>query len=100
VKPTKHHSTSDWTSLKRFIFHLLVSFCDLYFNLEKSLGSHKSTQHLDAPDKIKITLITNQVTTVILISPSTSICYASFTRPSDFSRFNPASLINKPLYAS
>jgi hypothetical protein len=37
-----------------------VSFCDLYFNLEKSLGSHKSTQHLDAPDKIKITLITNQ----------------------------------------
>jgi len=35
-------------------------------------------QDLDAPDKIKNTLFTNQVTTVFLISPCTSISYTSF----------------------
>jgi len=45
-----------------------------------------TTQHLDAPDKIKNTLFTNQVTTVFLISPCTSICYAPFSRSTAFSR--------------
>ena len=42
--------------------------------LGNPVESRKSTQHLDAPDKIKNTLFTNQVTTVFLISPCTSIC--------------------------
>jgi hypothetical protein len=54
--------------------------------LEKSVESQKSTQDLDALDKIKNTLFTNQVITVFLISPRTSISYASFSRSTDFSR--------------
>ena len=55
-------------------------------NLENVVESRKSTQHLDAHGKIKNTLFTNQVTTVFLISPCTSICYASFSRSTTFSR--------------
>jgi hypothetical protein len=56
-------------------------------NPKKSLESRKATQGIDASDKIKNTLFTNQVTTVFFISPCTSIPYASFSRSSDFSRF-------------
>jgi hypothetical protein len=35
--------------------------------LKNAVESRKSTQHLEAPDKIKNTLFTNQVITVFLI---------------------------------
>jgi hypothetical protein len=37
-------------------------------NLKKSVESRKSTQDIDAPDKIKNALFTSQVTTVFFIS--------------------------------
>ena len=58
----------------------------LCLNLKNAVESRKSTQHLDAPDKTKNTLFTTQVTTVFLISSCTSICYASFSRSTAFSR--------------
>ena len=53
-----------------------------------------STPKGDAPDKIKNTLFTNQVTTVFFISPCTSISCISFSRSTGFSRLNESSDID------
>ncbi|VAW75491.1 hypothetical protein MNBD_GAMMA13-1553 [hydrothermal vent metagenome] len=63
------------------------------FNLEKSVGSRKSTQAFGAPGKPEKLLITNKVTTNFSDSPCTPISYMSFSRPTDLSRFN--SLVSK-----
>jgi len=60
----------------------------MVFNLEKSVESQKSAQALDLPGYMKKTLITNKVNTLFFITPSKSIAYTSFLRPTDFSRFN------------
>lgn len=57
------------------------------FNLEKSVGSRKVTQSIDAPGKAEKSLITNKVTTNFSDSPCTPVAYASFSHPSDFFRF-------------
>ncbi|VAW78152.1 hypothetical protein MNBD_GAMMA13-1967 [hydrothermal vent metagenome] len=55
-------------------------------NLEKSVGSRKSTQALGAPGKPEKLLITNKVTTNFSDSPCTPISCMSFSRPTDLSR--------------
>jgi len=54
--------------------------------LEKSVGSQKSTQALNAPSKLKNLFITRKVTTQFFNSLFTSISCMSFLRPTDFSR--------------
>jgi len=55
-------------------------------NLEKSIGSPKSTQALNAPSKLKNLLIINKMTTQFFNSLCTSISRESFLRPIGFSR--------------
>jgi len=58
----------------------------LPLNLETTAGSQKSAQALDAPGTIKKCLITTEVTTNFLISPSTPISYTAVLRPTAVSR--------------
>ncbi len=54
--------------------------------LKTSVGSQKSTQALGAHGKSEKPLITNKVTTSFSDSPSTTISYASFLRPTEVFR--------------
>ena len=60
--------------------------CNAVLNLEKSVGSQKSTQALNVPSKLKNLLITNKVITQFYNSLCTSISCMSFLRSTDFSR--------------
>ncbi len=60
----------------------------MLLNLEKSVGSRKATQSIDAPSKSEKSLITSKVTTSFSDSLDTPMAYASFSRPTNFFRLN------------
>jgi len=65
-----------------------ILFSEATVNLKKSVDRTFIAQALDAPDKSKIRLITNKVTTPILNSPCTSIAYTLNALSTDFFRVN------------